>query len=268
MVDTVTVAPTITTGEAPDDHNQKMIDKANGITPSDTTPNADDLSGNRPAWLPDKFKTAEDMAKSYSELEALQSKGKPTEPVVEPVVPTEVTPETLEIDATLKAKGLELSEFSTEYDKTGKISPESYEKLKSAGFSQELVDNYVSGQEARAALHVASLKDAAGGSEAYSTMTTWAVGAMSPAEIAAFNSAVASSNVESSKLAIAGLKSRYEAANGRSPSLLSGKAGTAPALDAYESRAEMTTAMKDPRYAKDSAYRQQVINKVGRSTLR
>lgn len=266
MVDTVIVAPEITTGEAPADHNQKMIDKANGITPStDTPPNTDNLSGDRPAWLPEKFKTAEDMAKSYAELESQQSKGKTTEPAVEP---TEVTPETLEIDATLKAKGLELSEFSSEYDKTGKISPESYEKLKAAGFSQDLVDSYVSGQEARAALHISSLKDSAGGSEAYSTMTTWAVGAMSPAEIAAFNSAVASSNVESSKLAIAGLKSRYEAANGRSPSLLTGKAGTAPALDVFESRAEMTTAMKDPRYAKDSAYRQQVINKVGRSTLR
>ena len=267
MVDTVTVAPTITTGEAPDDHNQKMIDKANGITPSDIPANTDNLKGDRPAWLPEKFKTVEDMAKSYSELEAQQSK-KATEPPATPEVPAEPTQETLEIDATLKDKGLELSEFSTEYDKTGKLSPESYEKLKAAGFSQDLVDNYVSGQEARAALHIASLKDAAGGSEAYSTMTTWAVGAMSPAEIAAFNSAVASSNVEASKLAIAGLKSRYEAANGRSPSLLTGKAGTAPALDVFESRAEMTTAMKDPRYAKDSAYRQQVINKVGRSTLR
>ena len=209
------------------------------------------------------------MAKSYSELETQLSKGKTTEPVVEPAVTPETPKEnTLEIDAALKTKGLEFSEFSREYDTTGKISPESYEKLAAAGFDKNLVDNYVSGQEARVALHVASLKDAAGGSEAYSTMTNWAVNAMNPAEIAAFNAAVGSSNLDASKLAIAGLKSRYEAANGRSPSLLTGKAGVVTQTDAYESRSEMTAAMKDPRYAKDSAYRQKVIDKVGRTTLR
>lgn len=269
MVDTVIIAAPQTTGEAPDDHNQKMIDKANGITPTETPPNVDDLSGSRPSWLPEKFKTPEDMAKSYAELEAMQSRGKTVDPPAEPTPPVEPPSDnSLEIDAALKSKGLELSEFSREYDTTGKISPESYEKLAAAGYDKTLVDNYVAGQEARVALHVASLKDVAGGSEAYSQMTNWAASALTPSEVAAFNAAVNTSNLDQSKLAIAGLRAKYEAANGKSPTLLSGKAGAQMQGDVYESRSEMTSAMKDPRYAKDAAYRQKVIDKIGRSTLR
>lgn len=264
MVQTVVVQTPETTGEAPDEHNQKMIDKANGITPSEQ-PEGDDLSGDRPAWLPEKFKSPEEMAKAYSELEGkLGSQSKEPETPA-PSTDATATDET-EAAKALATGGLSLTEFSQEFDAKGELSEASYAKLAAAGFDKALVDSYVSGQQAKASLHEASLKDSAGGSKAYEDMTSWAKATMTPAEIDAYNLSVSSSNIEAAKLAIAGLKSRYEAANGREPKLQMGS-NTAAGRNVFESRAEMTTAMRDPRYAKDSAYRQTVIDKINRSSI-
>ena len=260
MVDTVVIQTPETTGEAPADHNQKMIDKANGVV-AESSDGSDDLSGDRPAWLPEKFKSAEDMAKAYSELEGklgAQSGDIPAVPAADAVPPSE------EVEAALANGGLSLTEFSTEYDTKGSLSPESYAKLAAAGFDKALVDSYVAGQEAKASLHTADLKSTAGGAEAYEKMVNWAKASMTPAEVDAYNLSVSSTNVDAAKLAISGLKSRYEAANGREPKLHMG-GNTASDSNVYESRTEITTAMKDPRYAKDPAYRQKVIDKVQRS---
>ena len=264
MVDKVVIQTPETTGEAPADHNQKMIDKANGITPQES-PKGDDFSSDRPEWLPEKFKSVEDMAKAYSELEGkLGSQDKSTE---KPAASTEATSaDEAEAAKALANTGLSLTEFSQEFDAKGELSEASYAKLAAAGFDKALVDSYVSGQQAKAALHEASLKDSAGGSKAYEEMTNWAKATMTPAEIDAYNLSVSSSNIEAAKLAIAGLRARYESANGREPKLQMGS-NAAVGRDVFESRAEMTTAMKDPRYAKDSAYRQKVIDKIGRSSI-
>jgi len=260
MVDTVVIQTPETTGDAPAEHNQKMIDKANGVV-AEETEGSDDLSGSRPTWLPEKFKSAEDMAKAYSELEGklgAQSGESTTTPTADAVPPSS------EVEAALATGGLSLTEFSTEYDQTGELSPESYAKLAAAGFDKNLVDSYVTGQQAKASLHTADLKSTAGGAEAYDKMVNWAKASMSQAEVEAYNQSVSSSNVDAAKLAISGLKSRYEAANGREPKLQMG-GNTVSDSNVFESRHEITAAMKDPRYAKDSAYRQKVIDKVQRS---
>ena len=63
-----------------------------------------------------------------------------------------------------------------------------------------------------------------------------------------------------------GLKARYEQANGSEPSLVKGK-GTTPQADAYNSWAEVTVAMSDPRYSKDPAYQSLVKSKIAASKL-
>ena len=265
MVDTVTITTPETTGDAPADHNQKMIDKANGITPP-----ADDgiqAPTDRPSWLPEKFKSAEDMAQAYAALETKLGAGTPpADPAATP--PTPPTPDDKTVADELSKGGLSLQEFSTEFDSKGSLSDESYAKLLAAGYDKSLVDNYISGQQARAELHTAEMKATVGGAEAYEKITTWAKAAMTPAEIDAYNLSVSSSNTDAAKLAMAGLKARYEAANGREPNLVKGQTGGNSAADVFASNREITEAMKNPRYKTDSAYRAQVVAKLGRSNFR
>ena len=107
-----------------------------------------------------------------------------------------------------------------------------------------------------------SLKELVGGADAYSELTRWAKDGLEKVEINSFNSSVSSSNLRVSKLAVAGLLSRYVLANGRPPYLTT---GYAPPVDIYATKEEIIRAMKDLRYSKDAVYRNAVIAKVLRS---
>jgi hypothetical protein len=107
-----------------------------------------------------------------------------------------------------------------------------------------------------------SLRDLVGGAEAYSELVTWAKDGLKEVEINSFNNSVGSSNPKMSQLAVAGLLAKFVLANGRPPYLTT---GNAPPVDVYATREEITRAMKDPRFAKDSVYRNAVIEKVQRS---
>jgi len=262
MVDTIVVQTPETNMDAPADHNQKMIEKADGINSPDSGDNLQQQA-DRPAWLPEKFKSPEDLAKAYSELQSKMGSQSNQQQAAQPAADQTTTQQA---DAALSQQGLNMSSFTNEFDTTGELSEASYAKLASAGFDKNIVDNYIEGQRARASLYEVSLKDSVGGNQAYGDMVEWAKAAMTPAEIDAFNMSVSSSNPEAAKLAVAGLKSRYESANGKEPRLLQGNSSGGQG-DAFQSRAEMTAAMKDPRYKTDTAYRQSVINRLGRSNI-
>jgi len=213
----------------------------------------------RPAWLPEKFATAEDMAKSYAELERTRGVTPPVvaPPVTDPNVPPAVP------------AGLDIASYSAEFATSGALSEASYESLAKSGIDREMVNAYIEGQVVQAERYDNTGYDLAGGKTQFSAMTAWAKASMQPAAIVAFNAAVGSGNVEQMKLAVAGLKAQYTAANGSPPSgLLAGQSSgvTASAGDSFQSRAEMTKAMGDDRYAVDPAYRKAVMAKLGRTT--
>jgi hypothetical protein len=68
------------------------------------------------------------------------------------------------------------------------------------------------------------------------------------------------------KLAVEGLKAKYEQANGTEPSLVQGKA-SATSEQGYRSWAEVTTAMNDTRYSSDPAYQADVKAKLANSKI-
>lgn len=264
MVDTVVIQST--PPAAPEDHEQKMVakvDAANATPPDEGTvgtPPAED----RPQWLPEKFKSPEDMAKAYAELEAKLGQGKPAEPQATPE-PAKATPE--DADKALADKGLNLQDFSQEFAQKGELSAESYEKLAKAGYDKNLVDQFIEGQRARAAQFEGGIKAEVGGDEVYTDMVTWAKANLSPAEIDAYNTAVSSGNMDQAKLAALGLKMKFEKANGSDPQRLLGGDTTAQTSDVFESVAQLKEAMKDPRYKNDPAYRAKVQQKLGRSNV-
>jgi predicted AlkP superfamily phosphohydrolase/phosphomutase len=66
-------------------------------------------------------------------------------------------------------------------------------------------------------------------------------------------------------MAIEALKSKYVAKTGSGSKVIVGD-GAPPAAAGYESKAQMTSDMKDPRYAKDPAYRRAVERKIAKTT--
>ena len=80
----------------------------------------------------------------------------------------------------------------------------------------------------------------------------------------AFDSIVNTGSVEAIKIAVAGLKTEYDAANGVDGTMVQGKAPKTGG-DVFRSQAELVRAMSDPRYDSDPAYRQDIIEKLDRS---
>ena len=105
-----------------------------------------------------------------------------------------------------------------------------------------------------------------GGQEAYLDMVSWASDNMPEASIDAFNNAVNSGNIETANLAIQGLQAQYRSVNGNEPSLVMGETKSVTG-GVFDSAAQLTAAMRDPRYSSDSAYRQQVASKLSRSNI-
>ena len=104
-----------------------------------------------------------------------------------------------------------------------------------------------------------------GGEDNYNLMMEWATGNLQPWEIDSFNSQIENLDANS-HLAILGMYARYQNSEGIPPALLSGEVGEDIA-PRYESLAQLTSAMSDPKYANDPAYRARVVQRLGNSNV-
>lgn len=261
-------------GQAPSGHEQAMLDKVDQVDQRVQQELSDGLSkssdNERPGWLPEKFKSPEDLAKAYAELEAkLGGKPKVEDPQApqgkQEVPPSDQTEE--QAKATLQEKGLDFQKYNLEFSEKGSLSEGSYQELVNAGIPKDMVDAYIRGREAEAAQYEESILNEIGGKEHYSQLIEWAQVNLSAADIDAYNSAVTSGNVSQARLAVAGLQLKYTQANGSAPKVVLGGTPGVSASDVYESTSQVTAAMSDPRYKSDPAYRRQVQDKLGRSKV-
>lgn len=233
------------------------FDGADGAAPADGQPAA---QGGEPELILGKFKSVDDMAEGYKALEAKLGQPKADAQSGQDGAQSGD-------DAAAKAvadAGLNFDELSNEFAEKGELSQDAYAKLEKAGIPKAVVDIYIQGQQALVERLQTTAFAEAGGEDAYTAMTQWATANMSDAEIDAYNRAVNSNNPDVIKLAVNGLKGLYQAANGSEPNLIGGDQGEASG-SVYESWAQVTQAMRDPRYSKDPAYRRQVEQMLARS---
>ena len=168
--------------------------------------------------MPEKFNSVEDLAKSYAELEKKLGEPKPQE-TPEPKQ-EEAKTDDLEIaNKAAEAAGLNVQDLQSEFDNTGELKPESYQALEKAGIPKEYVDQFIAGQLAMRDNLVSDVKNVAGGEDTYAEMMQWASDNLSENEKSAYNNADNSTDDESIKLDVTGVKERYEAANGIEPTL-------------------------------------------------
>lgn len=253
-------SPATPTGEVTK-HGETLRATASSDTPA-TTPEKKD--GDRPAWLPAKFKTAEDFARSYTELETKLGQGtKPETPVVDPKAAPSDVPLIAKTDAAKKLSTDELSSLTDEFKKNGKLSDETFTKLAEKGITREMAETHIAGVKALAVQYRTDVHKLVGGEDNFKSITEWAAANLEDADIDAVNATIQSGNLASVKLALNGLKAQYDAAVGTDPSLVHGAEGNRTAgIQPFRSNAEVTTAMSNPKYQTDEAYRQDVAKRL------
>ena len=245
--------------ESPE-HVEAMLEKAEAL---------ENAGQERPEWLPEKFDSPEQMADSYLELERKLSSGdSPTQEAEEQeeAEPQIDNPNDPEVAQVVKNAGLDFDDLQGRYLENGEISDADYEALEKAGLPKTLVDAWISGQEALAAQNNQAVFDIVGGETQYQEMVGWASENLSEVEIAGFNKAIDSGDGDVISLAVEGLNAKYQAVEGRTPTLVQGQSSNSTG-GGYNSVAELTAAMADPRYDRDSAYRQEVAAKLSRSNV-
>ena len=222
--------------------------------------------------LAGKYKDAAELEKAYVELQKkLGSQDEPVEDV-------EQTSATEETEETSLSDGASLISSANDeyYANDGKLSEETLEKF-SGMSSKELVESYLEVQNTDAfknKAEVADLSDSdinevknyAGGEAQYDNLIAWANTNLDAKSQEAFDSIVNSGSVDAIKIAVSGLKSQYENANGFEGKMYTGKAPKGD-TDVFRSQAELVAAMSDKRYDRDPAYRQDIIEKLDRSNL-
>jgi len=250
-----------------------------------------------------KFKSVEDLAASYKELEGKLGTITEEAPATEEVEESTGVPEGYEdnyledgtvdyssvnenygeiLGEIFKENSIDPYKISAEFHKNeGEIPEEMYQSLLDAGLSKNAVDSYLTGRAAEmgyteegeegavdelATAEVKDIRDSIGGDEAYSKMVGWALENLPKPEIEAFNDATNTMSGPQLSMMVQGLYSRYQNAMGVEPNLYSGKSASS-GVTPYRSTAEVVAAMGDPRWEKDVTYTEQVKARLENSSV-
>jgi hypothetical protein len=223
----------------------------------------EEQQADRPEWLPEKFESAEDMAKAYSELEKKMGAGEEEKEQEE----TTEENESQETQQDLTELQSRVNDASTKYfESGGEITDETYQALEEVGISRELVDRFKAGQESLENAEISDIQSAAG--DEYEAMAQWAGDSLDDDEFNAFNEVVNNGTVQQAKLAVKGLYARYKSEVGATgPKLVSGST-TGSSTMPYQSMQEVSRAMQDPRYKSgDKAYHNEVDRRLAVSNF-
>ena len=196
-----------------------------------------------------KYDTAEDLESAYL---ALQKKlGSQDEPAQEAEESSDYT----------------FDDALADYQSTGEMTEELSKALEDMTPQEVFEAMAGQGPEGRDMTEqdVASVYNSVGGEEQYQALIGWAKDNFTEAEISAYDAVMDTGDMNQISFALQALYARYTDAVGSEGDLLQGK--PAASQSTFRSQAELIQAMNDPRYESDPAYRDDVIQKLGRSDL-
>jgi hypothetical protein len=214
----------------------------------------EDLQAAHEAKLAGKYNSTEELEAAYLELQKKLGSNEEQDNVQEE---SEETPE-----------GSWLEEAYESIRESGELSEELTQQISEmSGMDvfNAMKDNAPVTSRDLTDSEVSSIYDEVGGKEAYSNIVSWAKDSFTAEDIQAYDSMIETGNMSQIKLALRGLYSQYTDAMGSEGNMLQGK--PAEAQSTFRSQAELIQAMNDPRYDNDPAYRQDVLDKLGRSEV-
>ena len=211
----------------------------------------------RPEWLDEKFESPEEMAKAYKALQQKMSK---------PKAEKKESAKAEEASAPEATTGA-IDAARNEFAENGELSDKAFDALEAAGLPRSFVEQYIAGQEAMSIQQAATIQESIGGAGNYEAMAEWASENLADGDLDAFNSIVEGQSVEQARVAVKGLYAQFQAAGGKGPSLVQGSTSGDAGVKPFGSTAQVTEAMRDPRYASDPAYRENVEKRMSVSSI-
>ena len=201
-----------------------------------------------------KFRSQEDLAEAYENLERKLGETKQQEQVSE----ENSTEQNSNVSEAIQ-------NASDAFYNEGALSEENYKALEENGIPREFVEAYVRGQEATMEAEVTDITNSIGGQENYEAMSEWARNNLPSEEIDSFDQIVESSTPDAAKMAVKGLYARFISEGGQQPTIRQGQT-SGSAVQPFNSSAQVVEAMKDRRYETDPAYREEVERRLAVST--
>ena len=206
-----------------------------------------------------KFKSQEDLAEAYENLEKKLGEKQPEEQPTETEAEGDPNSETNDVSNAIE-------DAATAYAEKGELSEANYKELEKLNITKDIVDTYIKGQEAMIAAEEIEIANSIGGQENYEAMAEWASNNLPAEEINSFEEiVVGSNNKEAAKMAVKGLYARFLSEGGQQPNIRQGQT-SGSAVQPFQSNAQVVEAMRDKRYENDPAYREEVERRLAVST--
>lgn len=228
--------------------------------------------------LAGKYKDAQELERAYVELQKKLGEGEETSPETEQPTDTKQEEETEDTDET-KEEAPDYAFLDTLYEEatSGKeYNKETIEQLSKLSTEQvadmhlrwvkDASERYIERPADFTEQDATELKGVVGGEANYNNMIEWANQNLSEQEITMFDSVMERGDAASAFFAVKSLAYRYNDTIGKEGQMIT---GTAPKSDGsiFRSQAEVVKAMRDGRYERDPAYRQDIQDKLSRSNL-
>ena len=214
--------------------------------------------------LAGKYKNAQELESAYLELQKKLGENNTTEESAEETVEEQAEEEETP-DASLLDRLWEESK--------GEFSEETLKELaeaKPGDLAKMYLEyrNEMQSNEPRQLTEqdVQGLKGVVGGEENYDNMVQWASQNMSEDEVTLYDEVMDSGNPAAAYFAVQALAYKYQDSIGVEGNLIQGKAPSNN-QNVFRSQAELVEAMNDPRYSRDPAYRQEIMQKLERSDI-
>lgn len=234
---------------------EEAAEQRNQSLKSNTEEPQEEVSEERPEWLDEKFETPEDLAKAYNELQKKQSSKESK--------PKEDAPAEEETAITLNSA---VEKATEEFSESGTLTDKTFIELEKAGLPRSFVEAYIAGQESIVTSQALDIQNEIGGNANYNAMADWASENLSEGDLDGFNSIVESGSLEQAKMAVKGLYAQFLSAGGNPPELSQGNT-SGSSVKPFGSAAQVTEAMRDPRYANDPAFRENVEKRLAVSNV-
>jgi len=222
----------------------------------------EEMEQQQETMLAGKYKNAEELEAAYIELQKKLGTPDTNEPTEESETEEPEEPEEESTDSSLFERLWEESKGEYSEQTLKELSESKPEDLAKLYLDYRSTQDKPSITESDAT----NLKNAIGGEESYTSMMQWASENLNETEIGMYDSVMDSGNRNAAYFAMQALSYRYNDSVGVEGNLLQGKASS-NTTKGFKSQAEVVTAMQDPRYDRDPAYRQEVMAKLESSNV-
>lgn len=234
-----------------------------------------------------KFKSADDLARAYQELEKKLGQPRDTDPGDEPLSPEPPQPYTREQSVN------DYGEFLSDVFETAEVNPyeiaqkweqgedltDYVDKLEAAGIPRPVVEQYLARPaEQQQAVEftdadTAEIKAMVGGDEGFQQLSTWAVEHLEAQQLVDYNRVVNSGNKDAIRWALTAMKAMADGGKAKpaEPKLIGGKApGEGTKFESQQQVLDAMTKRNDKGqklYDVDDAYRNKVRDMLARSDV-